>query len=129
MNNNEQFELNSGNGSPDSDFQYLSYQLYHTSSFFYHPSSESVHEVDGPSSKIRPLLHHQMIILVQRPNFFHQMDVLSPILGLLFTWTDERVDRPQTAVFVRRGLPLTTPDDIIKQKWHPNCNRYLDNLT
>ena len=35
---------------------------------FNDPSSESVHEVDGPSSKINPLVHLRMIILAQCPN-------------------------------------------------------------
>ena len=32
----------------------------------YRPSFESVHEGDGPSLKIRPLIHIKMIILVMR---------------------------------------------------------------
>ena len=32
------------------------------------PSSKSVHEVDGPSSNIRPLVHLKLIMLVQQPN-------------------------------------------------------------
>ena len=36
--------------------------------------------------------------------FVHEMDGLSPNFGPLSTWTDGRVDGPQTAVFVRGGL-------------------------
>ncbi len=36
---------------------------------YYHcPASESVHEVDGPRSKIRPFVRLKMITTVQRPN-------------------------------------------------------------
>ena len=36
--------------------------------YYLGPASKSVHEMDGPWSKIRPLVHLKIIILVQRPN-------------------------------------------------------------
>ena len=36
--------------------------------------------------------------------FVNEVDGLSPNFGSLSTWTNERVDGPQTAIFVRGGL-------------------------
>ena len=42
----------------------------------------------------------------------HEMDSLSQNFGPLSTWTDGRVDGPQTAVFVRGGLVETSLEII-----------------
>ena len=72
------------------------------------PLSESVHEVDVPCSKIRPLVHLKIIILVRCPNMSMRWTVWAQNLGPLSTWTGGRMAGPQTLVFVRGGLMSVT---------------------
>ena len=99
-----------------------------------YPSGRNVYRpLSDPSmeSKIRPMVHLNIIFLVHRPNssmrwtvhrknrsirppsndslgptseFVREMDGLNPNFGPLSTRTNGRVDGPQTAVFVREGL-------------------------
>ena len=78
------------------------------------PASKSVHEMDGPWSKIRPLVHLKIIILVRCPNLSMRWTVWAQILGPLSTWPGGRMDGPQTVVFVRGGLASTLVKKLVK---------------
>ena len=73
--------------------------------YYLGPSSKSVHELDGPSSKIRPPQNYNLCPVSES---VHEMGGLSPNFGAVSTWTGERMDGPQTAVFVRGVLVGST---------------------
>ena len=60
--------------------------------------------MDGPWEKIRSIRPPSNDNLGPSSELVHEMDGLSQNFGPLSTWTDGRVDGPQTGVFVRGGL-------------------------